>query len=65
LAKSEKILDYFFHLPTLITIAMFGIVLIWTVYDIGFSAGNGFFRLNSNQGNMSIYWVHGCCDIDW
>jgi hypothetical protein len=61
----RSILDYFFHPPTLVTVALVSIVLVWQFYDVGMSGGNGFLRVTTNQGKVNIYWIHGCCDIDW
>ncbi|MEM7347602.1 MAG: hypothetical protein AAF485_25480 [Chloroflexota bacterium] len=60
-----RLLDYFFHLPTMVTIAVVTIALVWQIYDIGLSTGPGFIRLNSNQGNVNLYWHEGCCDLDF
>lgn len=61
----DKILDTFFHLPTLVTIALFTAVLLWQLYDIGFNVTASFIRLNSNRGHVTLYWANGCCDLEW
>jgi bacteriorhodopsin len=62
---ARSILEYFFHLPTLFTIALLCIVVVWQLYDVGFALGEGYLRVNTNQGNLAIYWMNGCCDLDW
>ena len=64
-AVLDKILDTFFHLPTLITMALIGIVMVWSLYNIGLEVGDGFIRFNSNVGNINLYWINGCCNLDW
>jgi hypothetical protein len=64
-ATLNKILDTFFHLPTLIILTLIGIVLVWRMYGVGFDFGHGFLRLNSNHGNVNLYWTNGCCELDW
>ena len=61
----DEVLDTFFHLPTLITIAVIGGLIVWNLYDLGLDYGNGFIRFNSNQGHLNLYWINGCCDLDW
>ncbi|MCP4683795.1 MAG: hypothetical protein GY864_15820 [Desulfobacterales bacterium] len=61
----DKFLDTFFHLPTLVTIALMSLVIVWQIYEVDFDMGNGFIRLNSNQGNVTLYWHNGCCDLEW
>jgi len=58
-------LDYLFHLPTLITVALFCIILVWWLYDVGLAAGNGYLLIKSSLGDLGIYWVHGCCYFDF
>jgi len=65
LDKPDNLLGYAFHLPTLLVVAIIGVVLVWQLYDIGLAIGQGFLRLYTNHGNLSIYWHHGCCDINW
>ncbi len=64
-AVLDKILDTFFHLPTLITIALICMGMVWGLYDISFDFGNGFIRFNSNAGNINLYWINGCCTLNW
>jgi hypothetical protein len=61
----KRFLDTFFHLPTLLTVALVCLIVLWQLYDFGFDFGQGFIRLNSNQGNVTLYWLNGCCDLDW
>ena len=61
----NKYLDYLFHLPTLVTVALISLVLVWILFDVGLDAGEGFIRFTTNQGNINLYWIHGCCDLDW
>ena len=63
-ALLNKILDTFFHLPTLIVLAVICIIVLWTVYDVGLDFGDNFIRLNSNRGNVNLYWGNGCCELD-
>jgi hypothetical protein len=60
-----KLLDTFFHLPTLVAIALICVVLLWQLYDIGVGVSSQFIRLNSNHGNIILYWGEGCCQIGW
>jgi len=61
----DQFLDTFFHLPTLLVIALATLVMVWGMYDIGFNFGSGFVQLNSNQGQITLYWANGCCDLEW
>ena len=61
----KRFLDTFFHLPTLLAVALVCLIVLWQLCDFGFDFGQGFVRLNSNQGNVTLYWVNGCCDLDW
>jgi hypothetical protein len=61
----NKFLDTFFHLPTLITVALVALLLFWQLADIGVYLGQGFMRLNTNQGNLTLEWRDGCCSLDW
>ena len=61
----NNILDTFFHLPTLIVFAVLGIIILWMVYDVGLDFGDDFIRLNSNRGNINLYWGNGCCELVW
>jgi len=61
----EKYLEYFFHLPTLITLALIGLVLLWKIYDVGFYLGPNFARLTTHFGSVSIDWVNGCCNLSF
>ena len=49
----------------MLTIALLCMVLVWQLYDVGFALGEGYLRVNTNQGKLDIYWMNGCCDIDW
>ena len=64
-ASLHKFLDLCFHLPTLLTMAVISVVILWEVSDAGLHAGEGYIRLNTNQGNMTVDWSDGCCDVDW
>jgi hypothetical protein len=61
----SKALDTFFHLPTLMVIALITLMALWQIYDIGLNLGDGFVRVNSNQGNLTLSWREGCCELDW
>jgi hypothetical protein len=61
----NKFLDTFFHLPTLITVALVTLLLLWQLADMGLYLGRGFIRLNTNQGNLILEWRDGCCHLDW
>ena len=63
-ALLNKILNTFFHLPTLVVLAVVCIIVLWKAYDVGFDIGEDFIRLNSNQGNINLYWGNGCCELD-
>ncbi|RME76547.1 MAG: hypothetical protein D6784_05540 [Chloroflexi bacterium] len=58
-------LDTFFHLPTLITIAMFTVVLVVRLYQVNLDVGDGFLRLSTTAGQVMLYWQNGCCRLDW
>lgn len=60
----DKFFDTFFHLPTLFILALLAIAAVWWFYDIGFDVGQGFVRLTSNRGNLGLYWLNGCCDLN-
>ena len=64
-ASLKKFLDLCFHLPTLLTMAVVSVLILWHVTDAGLHAGAGYLRLNTNQGNMTLDWSDGCCDVDW
>jgi hypothetical protein len=61
----DKLLDTYFHLPTLLAMAIISVVILWQVTDAGLHRGPGYLRLNTNQGNMTLHWSDGCCDLDW
>jgi hypothetical protein len=61
----DEFLDNWFHLPTLIVLALVGLALVWWLYDLNIDLGSGFIRLNTNQGNLNLYWFNGCCDLSW
>jgi hypothetical protein len=61
----DEFLDNWFHLPTLIVLALVGLALVWWLYDLNVDLGVGFIRLNTNQGNLNLYWFNGCCDLSW
>jgi predicted small integral membrane protein len=60
-----KFLDTFFHLPTLIIIALIAVTVVWRMYETSLNFGNGFIRLNTNRGDVSLYWQNGYCHLDW
>ncbi|MBN1993503.1 MAG: hypothetical protein JW953_12450 [Anaerolineae bacterium] len=64
-ALLPKFLDTFFHLPTLITIALLSVVMLWRICDAGVHIGQNFIRLHTNQGNLTLEWRDGCCHVDW
>jgi hypothetical protein len=45
--------------------AVISIIILWQVTDAGLHAGEGYIRLNTNRGNMTLDWSDGCCDINW
>jgi hypothetical protein len=61
----DKIVDHFFHLPTLTLFMIASVVLLWILYDFDLSWGTGFIRLSSNQGAINLYWLNGCCSLRW
>jgi|GEM_PF-6333077 len=61
----EKLLDTFFHLPTLVVMAVLALVVLWHIYGLGFNLGDGFVRLSSNRGSVTVHWVNGCCELLW
>jgi hypothetical protein len=64
-AALDKLLDTFFHLPTLVVIAIITLVILRQVYDFNFNLGNDFVRLSSNRGNITLHWTDGCCELNW
>jgi hypothetical protein len=46
-------------------IALITLMALWQIYDIGLNLGDGFVRVNSNQGNLTLSWREGCCELDW
>jgi hypothetical protein len=60
-----KYFDTFFHLPTLITIAILSVIIFWEISDAGLYLGEDFVRLTTNQGSITLDWLDGCCDVDW
>ena len=64
-ALLRRFLDTSFHLPTLVTIALISLIILWTSWDAGIHIGSGFIRLHTNQGNITLEWLDGCCDLDW
>jgi hypothetical protein len=61
----EQALALFFHLPTMLAVALLGLVILWQMYDIGLDVDLDFFRINSNRGNITLFWGEGCCDLRW
>ena len=61
----SKLLDTFFHLPTLVVMGVIAGIILWQLYDFGLNLGNSFVRLNSNRGGITLYWAEGCCELDW
>ena len=61
----NKLLDTFFHLPTLIIIAVVILGILWQIYGVGLNLGDGFIRLNSSQGSITLHWIGGCCELEW
>ena len=64
-ADLDQFLDTFFHLPTLITVALVALVIVWQMYQINLELGDGFIRLESIQGNITLLWQSGCCQLHW
>lgn len=58
-------MDTFFHLPTLITVALLAVIIVWQMYQVELEFGAGFIRLETNQGNITLHWQTGCCRLDW
>jgi hypothetical protein len=65
LTKFLAFLHHFLHLPTLVTLALAGVIVIWMLYEMNFDWGDGFIRLNTNRGSINLYWFDGCCDLSW
>jgi hypothetical protein len=63
--KIRPFLDTFFHLPTLIGLALLTLLLLWQLYGVSFYLGSGFVRMNSKQGDLTLHWAEGCCEIFW
>jgi len=61
----ESILDMFFHIPTMVILWIFSISIMLYVYELTFDIGTGFARINSNHGQLLLYWVEGCCIVRW
>lgn len=61
----DKLLDTFFHLPTLIVLAVIALVVLWQIYGLDFNLGDGFVRLSSYRGGITVHWVNGCCELLW
>ncbi len=61
----DKMLDTFFHLPTLIVMAIIALAVLWQIYGIGLNLGNGFLRIDSKQGSITLHWADGCCEVNW
>jgi hypothetical protein len=64
-AAIDNVLDTFFHLPTLITVALVAVVIVWQMYQFSLDLGDGFVRLESIQGDITLLWQTGCCQLDW
>ena len=64
-ASPAQIFDAVIHVPTLLVIAIFCVALLWYVYGIGLDFGPEFIRVQSNQGNVTLFWTDGCCAVDW
>lgn len=58
-------LDTFFHLPTLVIIALISLIIIWKAWDASLYIGSDLVRLQTNQGSVTLDWADGCCDLDW
>ena len=58
-------MDTFFHLPTLITVALVAVVIVWQMYQFSLDLGDGFIRLESIQGDVTLLWQTGCCQLKW
>ncbi|MBI1878499.1 MAG: hypothetical protein HYR94_09780 [Chloroflexi bacterium] len=61
----DKLLDTFFHLPTLVVIAVIAGAALWQLYDFGLNLDHTFIRLSSNRGSITLHWTDGCCELDW
>ena len=59
----EKIVDTFFHLPTLLIMTLLSLAVLWIVFDMRLEVGQGFAQLSTNQGTINLFWIHGCCQI--
>lgn len=64
-AKLNGLLDTFFHLPTMVIIAIVSLLIVGQIYQVSINLGRGFVRLTSNQGNLTFYWEPDCCRLDW
>ncbi|MDX1521570.1 MAG: hypothetical protein R3264_08075 [Anaerolineae bacterium] len=61
--KSAYAGEIFFHLPTMIAVAIIGVLLTWQLYDLGFTVAPDFIRVHSNRGSVTIHWQNGCCEF--
>jgi hypothetical protein len=61
----DRLLDTFFHLPTLIVLALLAVIIVWQMYQVELDVGAGFIRLKTNQGNITLHWQTGCCHLEW
>jgi hypothetical protein len=61
----DKFLDNFLHLPTLMVLALVGIIVLWGLYEVNLDWDDSFVRLSTNRGTINLYWHEGCCDLSW
>jgi hypothetical protein len=59
----EKVIDTFFHLPTLLIMTLLSLIVLWIAFDMQLEIGQGFARLSTNQGTINLFWIRGCCQI--
>jgi len=62
---ADSFFNNFFHSPTLVTLAVISVVILGQVYNLNVDLGQKFVRLNSNRGNVTLFWINGCCDLAW
>lgn len=61
----DDVLDTWLHLPTMIALSIITVILMWQLYAVSLSVGEGFVRLDSNRGNLTLFWHNGCCQLDY
>lgn len=59
--------DMFFHTPTLFTLTLVALVMVGKLYEVDFdlNLAEAFIRMDSNQGDITLFWQSGCCRLVW